>query len=108
MHVKNNPSLGDSAVNNREATRFISASTPFAGKALDVRVDGTYATAGWRSQYVYRFCDRCQTLSDDISITKMIHNKNSSDLSWGTVPQSIAGEFLLWIILVIEISSLKV
>ena len=42
MHVKNNPSLGDSAVNNREATRFISASTPFAGKALDVRVDGTY------------------------------------------------------------------
>ena len=45
MHVKNNPSLGDSAVNNREATRFISASTPFAGKALDVRVDGTYATA---------------------------------------------------------------
>ena len=38
LHVKNNPSLGDSAVNNREATRFISASTPFAGKALDVRV----------------------------------------------------------------------
>ena len=48
---------------------------------------------GRRTQYVYRFCDRCQTLSDDISITKMIHNKNSSDLSWGTVPQSIAGEF---------------
>ena len=45
MHVKNNPSLGDSAVNNREASRFVSASTPFAGKALDVRVDGTYATA---------------------------------------------------------------
>ena len=44
-HVKNNPSLGDSAVNNREASRFVSASTPFAGKALDVRVDGTYATA---------------------------------------------------------------
>jgi len=34
-----------SAVNNREAARLISASTPFAGKALDVRVDGTYATA---------------------------------------------------------------
>ena len=63
---------------------------------------------GWRSEYVYHFCDRSQTLSNDISITKMIHNKNSSDLSWGTVPQSIAGEFLLWIILVIEISSLKV
>ena len=45
VHVKNNPSLGDSAVSNREATRLISASTPFAGKALDVRVDGTYATA---------------------------------------------------------------
>ena len=45
MHVKNNPSLGDSAVNNREAARFVSASTPFAGKAFDVRVDGTYATA---------------------------------------------------------------
>ena len=45
VHVKNNPSLGDSAVNNREAARFVSASTPFAGKALDVRVDGTYATA---------------------------------------------------------------
>ena len=45
VHFKNNPSLGDSAVNNREATRFVSASTPFAGKALDVRVDGTYATA---------------------------------------------------------------
>ena len=45
VHVKNNPSLGDSAVNNREASRFVSASTPFAGKALDVRVDGTYATA---------------------------------------------------------------
>ena len=45
VHVKNNPSLGDSAVNNREATRLISASTPFAGKAFDVRVDGTYATA---------------------------------------------------------------
>ena len=44
VHVKNNPSLGDSAVNNREAARFVSASTPFAGKALDVRVD-TYATA---------------------------------------------------------------
>ena len=41
MHVKNNPSLGDSAVNNREAARLISASTPFAGKAFDVRVDGT-------------------------------------------------------------------
>ena len=26
MHVKNNPSLGDSAVNNREAARFVSAS----------------------------------------------------------------------------------
>ena len=37
VHVKNNPSLGDSAVNNREAARFVSASTPFAGKALDVR-----------------------------------------------------------------------
>ena len=47
-------------------------------------------------------------MSDDISITKMIHNENSSDLSWGTVAQSNAGEFLLWIILVIEISSLKV
>ena len=45
VHVKNNPSLGDSAVNNREAARFVSASTPFAGKAFDVRVDGTYATA---------------------------------------------------------------
>ena len=45
MHVKNNPSLGDSAVNNREASRFVSGSTPFAGKAFDVRVDGTYATA---------------------------------------------------------------
>ena len=45
VHVKNNPSLGDSAVNNREAARLVSASTPFAGKALDVRVDGTYATA---------------------------------------------------------------
>ena len=45
VHVKNNPSLGVSAVNNREAARLISASTPFAGKALDVRVDGTYATA---------------------------------------------------------------
>ena len=45
MHVKNNPSLGDSAVNNREASRFVSASTPFAGKAFDVRVDGTYASA---------------------------------------------------------------
>merc|ERR1711927_47624 len=45
MHVKNNPSLGDSAVNNREAARLVSASTPFAGKAFDVRVDGTYATA---------------------------------------------------------------
>ena len=45
VHVKNYPSLGDSAVNNREAARFVSASTPFAGKALDVRVDGTYATA---------------------------------------------------------------
>ena len=43
VHVKNNPSLGDSAVNNREAARFVSASTPFAGKAFDVRVDGTYA-----------------------------------------------------------------
>ena len=42
-------------------------------------------------------------MSDDISVIKMIHNKNSSDLSWGTVPQSIAGEFLLWIILIIEI-----
>ena len=45
VHVKNYPSLGDSAVNNREAARFVSASTPFAGKAFDVRVDGTYATA---------------------------------------------------------------
>ena len=45
VHVKNNPSLGDSAVNNREAARLVSASTPFAGKAFDVRVDGTYATA---------------------------------------------------------------
>jgi len=45
VHVKNNRSLGDSAVNNREAARFISASTPFAGKAFDVRLDGTYATA---------------------------------------------------------------
>ena len=45
MHVKNNPSLGDSAVNNREASRFVSGSTPFAGKAFDVRIDGTYATA---------------------------------------------------------------
>ena len=25
VHVKNNPSLGDSAVNNREAARFVSA-----------------------------------------------------------------------------------
>ena len=41
-------------------------------------------------------------MSDDISITKMIHNRNSSDLSWGTVPQSTADEFLLWIILVFE------
>ena len=47
-------------------------------------------------------------MSDDISVTKMIHNKNSLDLSWGTVPHSIAGEFFVWIILVIEISSLKV
>ena len=38
VHVKNNPSLGDSAVNNREAARLVSASTPFAGKAFDVRV----------------------------------------------------------------------
>ena len=68
----------------------------------------THHIPGWRSQYVYHFCDRSQTLSGHISITKMIHNKNSSDLSWGTVPQSIAGEFLLWIILFIEISSLKV
>ena len=45
VHVKNNPSLGDSAVNNREAARYVSASTPFAGKAFDVRIDGTYATA---------------------------------------------------------------
>ena len=45
VHVKNNPSLGDSAVNNREASRFVSGSTPFAGKAFDVRIDGTYATA---------------------------------------------------------------
>ena len=37
VHVKNNPSLGDSAVNNREAARFVSASTPFAGKAFNVR-----------------------------------------------------------------------
>ena len=35
VHVKNNPSLGDSAVNNREASRFVSGSTPFAGKAFD-------------------------------------------------------------------------
>ena len=42
VHVKNYPSLGDSAVNNREAARLISASTPFAGKAFDVCVDGTY------------------------------------------------------------------
>ena len=38
----------------------------------------------------------------------MIHNKNSSAVDWGTVPQLKSDEFLLWIILVIEISSLKV
>ena len=42
---------------------------------------------GWRSQYVYHFFPWPQTLSDNISITKMIHNKNSPAIDWGTVPQ---------------------
>ena len=60
---------------------------------------------GWRSEYVYHFCDRSQTLSNDISITKMIHNKNSSDLSWGTVPQSIAAELFVCNPIIIELYS---
>ena len=38
-----------------------------------------------------------------ISIPKMIHNKNSSDLSLGRRPNAKSEEFLLWIIQVIEI-----
>ena len=31
----------------------------------------------WRSQYVYHFCARCQTLMDDISISKMIQGEGA-------------------------------
>ena len=37
------------------------------------------------------------------SINSMIHDKNSSDLSFGRRPTSKSDEFLSWIILVIEI-----
>ena len=64
---------------------------------------------GWRSQYVYHFFPWPQTLSDDISMTKMIHTKLSpAAVDWGTVPQLKSNESLLWIILVTEKSSLKV
>ena len=34
-------------------------------------------------------------MSDDISITKMIHNKNSPAIDWGTVPQLKSVEFFV-------------
>ena len=58
---------------------------------------------GWRSQYAYHFCDGYKTLSGHISLTKMLHNENTSAIERGAAPQLKSDEFLLWIIFVSEI-----
>ena len=61
--------------------------------------------AGWRSQYVYHFCDRFQTLSGHISMTKMIHNKkNVAAIDRGAAPRSKSDEFLSETLLVNELT----
>ena len=45
---------------------------------------------GWRSQYVYHFCDRSQTSSGHISINKRGALKNSADMERAPGARSIA------------------
>ena len=54
------------------------------------------------------FFSGSQTLSGHISMNKMIRNENSSDLERAPGARSIAVEFLLRIILLIDVRPLKV
>ena len=63
---------------------------------------------GWRSQYVYHFCDRSQTLSGHISINKRGASKNYAAIDRAPGARSKSDEFSLRIILFIEIWTLKV
>ena len=78
------------------------------GTPMPTRRRNNRQSDGWRSQYVYHFCDRSQTLNGHISIIKLIHNKSYAAIDRGAAPRSKTVEFLLWIILVIEIWRLKV
>ena len=66
------------------------------------------STTGWRSQYVYHFCDRSQTLSGHILINKRGASQNYAAIDWGTVPQLKSVEFLEAPLLFIGIWPLKV
>ena len=55
---------------------------------------GKGSGGAWRSQYVYHFCRRSQTLGGHISVTIGIQTKNSSDLERAAPAAARSGDRL--------------
>ena len=98
--------LGEHQINVKQLTLKPDAAGFILSAVLAVRT--SHLDDGWRSQYVYHFCDRSQTLGGHISVTIGLQTKNSADLERGAAPRSFAAEFFVCNPIVTEIWPPKV